>query len=185
MSASAATQAPLNSKESSLRFVGKTVIYKFDGEAKEFSGQASIDETLSQPVQSARLDIKSARLTTFNKVRDKDMYSWLSVTAHPAIVFELTRVKLLEGDTKSASRTKPAKFKVKGKLSLNNHSQPIESTALGWREGNLLVVSGEAVVDTVAAGLPQIKKAFLAVASDVQVKYRLAFNLPPELSASN
>ena len=178
--AHAASQSlPLDSKGSSLTFTGEATLHNFHGEAKDITGHATVDTEATPPVQKAALHFKTATLTTFNDKRDKDMRDWLKVEVHPDVTFALESVKSLEGDPQKADAQHPAKFTVTGTLTLNGARQPLSGAALGWREKDHLVVSGDAVVDTLQFGLPQIRKGFLTVGTKVKTKYRFSFLLPP------
>jgi len=67
---------------------------------------------------------------------------------------------------------------VSGTLTLNGVKQPTGGSALGWRERDRLIVSGETTVDTLKHGLPQIREAFMTVGTDVKTTYRFSFILP-------
>jgi polyisoprenoid-binding protein YceI len=106
------------------------------------------------------------------------MRTWLKVDAEPAIQFELTCVKLLQGDAARASRDHPATFSVAGTFTLNKNTKPLETTATGWREGRRLIVTGTTTIDTTAYGLPIVKQFFLTVDKNVDVAFHLEFVLP-------
>ncbi|HEY3898349.1 MAG TPA: YceI family protein [Chthoniobacter sp.] len=171
---------PLDPKASSLTFVGDSFLHDFHGEARDFSGSALLDPAATPPVQKATLHFKTASLTTFNKGRDQKMRDWLKIDAHPDATFSLESVKLVEGDVQHAGASHPAKFQVSGELTLNGTKQPISGSALGWREKDRLVVTGQTVIDTLKYGLPQIREAFMTVGTNVKTSYRFTFILPPE-----
>ena len=173
---------PLDPKASSLTFVGDAFMHTFRGEARNFTGNASLDSESTPPVQKATLHFKTAALTTFNNDRDKKMWEWLKIDAHPEATFALESVKLIEGDAQKADATHPAKFQVAGTLTLNGVKQSITGSAQGWREKDRLVVSGSTVIDTLKYGLPQIKQAFLTVGTNVKTSYRFTFVLPAEFA---
>ncbi|HSI15714.1 MAG TPA: YceI family protein [Chthoniobacter sp.] len=175
---------PLDAKGSSLTFVGDATLHTFKGEAKEFSGSATVDADAIPPVQKASLRFKTASLTTFNDKRDQNMRNWLKIEVHPDVTFTLESVKLVEGDSKQADAQHPARFTVNGTLTLNGLKQPFGGAALGWRDKDRLIVSGDAVVDTSKFGLPQIKQAFLTVGTQVKTSYRFSFILPPGYAAT-
>jgi polyisoprenoid-binding protein YceI len=178
---SRATEAPLDLKQSSLTFTGHAFLHDFHGAAKGFQGSAQIDPAQPTLVRVARIDIPAAEMTTFESTRDRDMWDWLRVTAHPEIEFQLTTVLPLKGDPAGATREKPAQFTVRGTLMLNGMTRPLETTAAGWREGNALVVAGTTRVDTTGYGLPIIKQFFLTVGKEVDIGFHLVFDLPPGL----
>ena len=173
---------PLDPKASSLTFVGDSFLHEFHGEARDFSGSAILDPAATPPVQKATLRFKTASLTTFNKGRDQKMRDWLKIDAHPEATFSLEGVKLVEGDVQNASASHPAKFQVSGELTLNGTKQTISGRALGWREKDRLVVTGETVLDTLKYGLPQIREAFMTVGTNVRTSYRFSFILPAEFA---
>jgi len=176
----AAPQAlPLDPKGSSLTFVGDATLHSFHGEAREFTGNATLDPEAKPPVQKATLRFKTAALTTFNDKRDQNMRDWLKVEVHPDVTFTLESVKLLEGDIQKADAPHPAKFTVNGTFVLNGAKQPFGGAALGWREKDRLVVTGDAIIDTLQFGVPQIRQALLTVATKVKTSYRFSFILPP------
>lgn len=175
---------PLDAKGSSLTFVGDATLHTFKGEAKNISGSATLDPEATPPVQKASLRFKTAALTTFNDKRDQNMRDWLKVEVHPDVTFALESVKLVEGDSKQADPQHPAKFTVNGTFTLNGTKQPFSGAARGWRDKDRLVVSGEAVIDTLKFGLPQIKQAFLTVGTQVKTSYRFSFILPPAYAAT-
>jgi polyisoprenoid-binding protein YceI len=168
----------LDPKGSSLTFVGESTLHNFHGEAREFTGSATIDSDANPPVQKATLHFKTAAITTFVDKRDQKMKEWLKVDVHPDATFSLESVKLVSGDAKKASATQPAQFTVSGELTLNGVKQPITGAASGWREKDRLIVTGEATVDTLKAALPQIRQAFMTVGTNVKTSYRFAFILP-------
>jgi len=175
---------PLDAKGSSLTFVGDAFLHTFKGEAREFSGSATLDADATPPVQKASLRFKTAALTTFNDKRDQNMRDWLKIEVHPDVTFTLESVKLVEGDSKQADPQHPARFTVNGTLTLNGVKQPFGGAALGWRDKDRLIVSGDAVVDTSKFGLPQIKQAFLTVGTQVKTSYRFSFILPQAYAAT-
>jgi len=180
----AARYLPLDPKGSSLTFVGDAFMHTFNGEAKEFTGNATLDPDATPPVQKANLRFKTAALTTFNDKRDKNMRDWLKIEVHPDVTFALESVKLVDGDSKQADAQHPARFTVSGTLTLNGVKQPFGGAALGWRDKDRLLVSGDAVVDTAKFGLPQIKQAFLTVGTKVKTAYRFSFVLPQGYAAT-
>lgn len=173
-----AVEVPLDSKLSSLKFTGHAFLHDFEGEAKEFSGSAQVDPQKSELVTSAKIDIATAKMTTFNSGRDKNMFEWLHIAANPGIGFELTRVVSMDGKAATATRDHPAKFVVTGNFILNKVTKPLQVEVTGWREGAQLVVTGATTVDTVAHGLPIIQQFFMTVGKDVDVSFRLVFDLP-------
>ena len=175
-----AVEAPLDVTQSSLKFTGHAFMHNFSGEAKQFSGSAEVDPN-KPAVESARIKIKAARMTTFEGERDHDMLAWLHVDVNPDLSFRLTRVTLVSGDSAHATKDHPAHFRVDGIFTLNHVSKPLEAQAEGWREGDLLVVAGKTKVDTASHGLPIIKKYFMTVGKDVDIDFHLAFDLPKGL----
>jgi polyisoprenoid-binding protein YceI len=175
----AASQSlPLDAQGSSLTFAGEAFLHNFHGEAKEFTGAATLDTDATPPVQKATLHFKTAALTTFQNQRDQKMRDWLKVTVHPDATFTLESVKLVSGDIQKADAQQPAHFTVNGELILNGVKQPIGGAATGWREKDRLIVTGETVVDTLRYGLPQIRQAFMTVGTQVKTSYRFSFVLP-------
>jgi polyisoprenoid-binding protein YceI len=178
---SRAADAPLDLKQSSLKFTGHAFLHDFDGAAKDFQGSAQIDPAQPTLVRGAHLDFPAAGMTTFEDTRDGNMRDWLHVGTHPEIEFQLTTVLPLKGDPAKATRDNPAQFTVRGTLTLNGTTRPLETTAAGWREGNALVVTGTTRIDTTAYGLPIIKQLFLTVDKEVDIAFHLVFDLPPGL----
>ncbi len=178
--AAPAQDLPLDAGKSSVTFVGEAFLHNFRGEAKELSGQATLDPKAVPPVQKARLNFKTAALTTFNGGRDQKMYAWLQVTARPDATFRLESVRLESGDYQKASAEKPARFRVEGSFTFHGVTKPISGIANGWRADDRLYVSGDIVIDTLAFGLPQIREMLMTVGTNVKVKYRFAFVLPRE-----
>jgi polyisoprenoid-binding protein YceI len=179
-----AVEAPLDQKQSFLRFTGHAFLHDFHGEAKEFSGSAQFDPQKPVLVLGARIDIQAAKMTTFENARDRNMFDWLHVGANPAISYHLTQVKLVSGDPAHATKDHPAQFMVGGNFTLNQITTPLETQASGWREGTLLVVTGAAKIDTTDHGLPIVKQLFLTVDKQVDITFRLVFDLPPDLQIS-
>ncbi len=120
-------------------------------------------------------------MTTFESARDRNMFEWLQVDVNPGISFQLKSVKLDKGDPATASKDHPAQFAVVGDFTLNKVTTPLETSALGWREGNRLIVNGTTTVNTVDHGLPIIKQLFMTVDKEVDVAFHLVFDLPAEL----
>lgn len=180
--AAAEQTMPLDAAGSFFHFTGDSFLHSFHGEAKEISGSAVVNTATAVPVQSARLVFKTTELTTSNKDRDTKMKEWMHVDIHPEVEFALEKVRLLSGDCKKASSQDPARFEVSGELTLNGVKQRIAGEALGWREKNRLVVTGDIVLNTLKFGLPQIRMTVITVAPDVKTSYRFSFNLPAELA---
>jgi len=170
----------LDPKGSSVTFVGDSFLHSFHGEAKDITGNAELDAAAVPPVQKATLRFKTAALTTFHNGRDEKMFAWLKVAVHPDALFLLESVRLREGDFQNANARHPAKFAIQGTFTLNGVKQPMDGSALGWRDRDRLVVSGETTVNTLRYGLPQIREAFMTVGADVKVSYRFSFILPRE-----
>ena len=175
-----AGEAPLDVHASTLKFTGHAFLHDFEGEARNFSGSAQVDPKNPLLVQSAEIDISSAKLTTFEDARDRNMYQWLQVTVNPDIRFQLAKVKLIQGDAFHATKEAPARFMVSGFFTLNKITKPLETEATGWREGKRLIVDGKTQIDTAAHGLPEVKTLFLTVGKDVDITFHLAFDLPAE-----
>jgi len=175
-----AIKLPLDRKGSSVTFVGESFLHDFHGEAKEFSGDAELDPSATPPIQHAMLHFAEARLTTFHQGRDKKMFAWLNVGAHPDATFTLEKVQLTAGEFQAADAQHPASFTVAGSFIFNGIARPISGTAKGWRERDRLNITGETTVDTLKFGLPQIREAFLTVGTNVKVSYQFAFVLPRE-----
>jgi polyisoprenoid-binding protein YceI len=170
---------PLDPQASSLVFVGQATLHNFHGEARDFTGVAILDPDAIPPIQKATLHFKTAALTTFQNQRDQKMREWLKVTVHPEATFSLENVTLVGGEIQTANVQQPARFTVEGTLTLNGVTQPIDGSASGWRERNRLVVSGDAIVDTLKFELPQVREGFLNVGTKVKTTYRFSFVLPP------
>ena len=174
---------PLDPKNSSVTFVGESLLHNFHGEARAFTGSAELDPNAVPPIQKATLNFKTATLTTFHGERDQKMRDWLNVSVHPDASFHLESVRLLGGDFKTATPAQPARFAVSGTFTFNGVRQPLAGAAQGWREQGRVVVAGETTVDTLKHGLPQIRQAaVLTVGTDVKVAYRFAFVLPAEFA---
>jgi len=172
--------APLDQKQSSLKFTGHAFLHDFNGEAKEFTGSAQVDSSKPELVTGAKIEIQAAKMTTFESTRDQNMFQWLRVQATPEISFDLTRVISMDGKPAVATAIKnsPSKFLVSGNFTLNNVAKPLQAEALSWREGKYLVVTGTTSIDTTAHGLPIIKQFFMTVDKDVDVSFHLVFDLP-------
>lgn len=161
-------------------FVGEAFLHSFHGETKDISGRASLEPNATPPVQKATLHFRMAGLTTFNRERDQQMREWLQVATQPEATFRLESVQLVTGDDKQASAQNPAHFSVKGRLTLHGVTRPITGLALGWRENDRLFVSGEVTIDTLTFGLPKIRQLLMIVGTNVAVRFRFAFVLPPD-----
>lgn len=175
-----AIKLPLDPKQSSVKFVGESFLHDFHGEAKAFTGDAELDPDAAPPIQHASLHFAEAKLTTFHEGRDKKMFEWLKVDAHPDSTFALERVKLTDGDFKAADAQHAASFEVAGSFTFNSVKQPLSGTARGWRDHDRLIIAGETTIDTLKFGLPQIRESFMTVGTNVKVSYQLSFVLPPE-----
>jgi polyisoprenoid-binding protein YceI len=176
-----AVEVPLDAKESFLKFTGHAFMHDFNGEAKEFSGSAQIDSQKPEIVLSAKIDIQAATMTTFESARDRNMFKWLHVDVNPAINFQLNEVKRVNGHPVDATKDHPSQFTVGGVFTLNKTRRPLETKALGWREGKWLVVTGTTKINTADHGLPEVRQLFMTVDKKVDVVFRLVFDLPPEL----
>jgi len=179
--AASALDVPLDQKQSSLKFTGHAFLHDFNGEAPQFSGSAQLDAGQSAIVLGARIDIQAARMTTFESARDRTMLGWLHVDTNPEMRFQLTKVKPVKGDPAGATRNHPSVFLVAGDFTLNKTTKPLETQAQGWREGGWLVVTGTTKINTADYGLPEIRQFFMTVEKQVDVAFRLVFDLPPEL----
>jgi len=173
---------PLDPADSSFHFIGDSFLHSFHGEAKEITGSAILNSSATPPIQTAMLAFRSARLTTFNDERDAKMKDWMAIGIHPEVDFDLEKVTPISGDYSTATATHPTRFGVAGTLTLNGVKQRITGEALGWREKDRLVVTGDIVVNTLNFGLPQIRMAIITVAPEVKTSYRFSFKLPPELA---
>lgn len=174
-----AQEIPLDVKASSLKFTGHAFLHDFNGEALPFTGTAQVNPNEPQIVTSAKITFKTPDMTTFESARDKNMKQWLEVEANPNIVFLLKSVNSLSDRPKDATKAKPADFHVLGELELHHQKHSVEGTAIGWREGSMLVVTGSTSINTEDYGLPQIRQLFLTVDKKVDITYRLVFDLPP------
>jgi len=174
-----AVEVPLDVKQSFLKFTGHAFMHDFHGEAKEFSGSAQVDS--SKMLLGAEIDIQAAKMTTFESDRDRNMFDWLHVEANPGISFHLIRIIPMKGDPAGATKDHPSQFTVGGNFTLNKTAKPLETQALGWREGKWLVVTGTTKINTADHGLPEIRTFFMTVDKQVDVAFRLVFDLPTEL----
>jgi hypothetical protein len=109
------------------------------------------------------------------------MFKWLQVDVNPDIGFRLAKVKLIKGDSASATKDHPAQFAVSGFFTLNKTPKPLETEATGWRDGEFLVVTGKTKINTVDHGLPIVQQLFMTVDKEVDVAFYLVFDLPPDL----
>jgi polyisoprenoid-binding protein YceI len=166
-----AAEVPLDVTTSTLKFTGHAFLH-------DFHGTAQVDPALTVPVQGAVIEIAAGKMTTFIDARDRNMRTWLKVDANPAIKFELTSVRLVQGDAAHATKEHPATFAVAGTFTLNQTPKPLTATATGWREGNRLVIDGTTVIDTTAYGLPIVQTLFLTVDKNVDVAFHLEYALP-------
>lgn len=173
---------PLDPADSSFHFTGVSFLHSFHGEAKEISGSANVNPSATPPIQTAKLVFNSAELTTFNPERDEKMKQWMDIGIHPEVDFALEKVTPISGDYTKATALNPARFGVTGTLTLNDIKQQISGEALGWREKDRIVVTGDIVVNTLKFGLPQIRMVVITVAPEVKTSYRFSFKLPPELA---
>ncbi len=155
-------------------------MHDFDGEAKDFSGIAQANQQRPEIIVSAAIEIQAAKMTTFESARDRNMLEWLHVDLNPGISFHLKSVKLVKGDPATATKDHPAQFTVAGDLNLNKVTKPLETSVLGWREVNRLIVTGTSKVNTADHGLPIIKQLFMTVDKEVDIAFHLVFDLPPE-----
>lgn len=176
-----AVEIPLDLKQSSLKFTGHAFLHDFDGQAKEFAGSAQVDARKPELVVSAKIEITAAKMTTFESGRDQNMLQWLHADAIPEISFELTHVISMDGNAATATKDHPAKFLVSGNFTLNKVAKPLQTVAMGWREGKWLVVTGTTSVNTADHGLPIIEQFFMTVDKDVDVRFHLVFDLPSNL----
>jgi polyisoprenoid-binding protein YceI len=179
-----AVEVPLDVKQSFLKFTGHAFMHDFNGEAKQFSGSAQMDSQKPGIVLSAKIDIQAAKMTTFESGRDRNMFDWLHVDVNPEISFQLNEVKLVKGDPFGATKDHPSQFTVGGDFTLNKTTKPLETQALGWREGKWLVVTGTTKTNTADHGLPEIRQFFMTVDKEVDVAFHLVFDLPPDLQIS-
>ncbi len=173
-----ADDTPLDEAASTLRFTGHAFLHDFHGEAKEFHGAAQIDLARPELVRTARIDITTAKMTTLVDERDRNMDTWLNVTANPNIRFELTKVTPVAGDVTHATKANPALFTVRGTLRLNRVDKPLVTTASAWCEGQRLIIEGTTQIDTADHGLPEVRTLFLTVDKNVDVAFHLVFELP-------
>jgi polyisoprenoid-binding protein YceI len=175
-----AADAPLDAKLTSLKFTGHAFLHSFDGQAKDFEGGAQVDPTNPNYVTDAVIDIATPRLTTFQATRDHNMKKWLDVDANPRIEYRLEKIDCLSGIPVEATQARPATFKVEGDFTLNRATRPLSATVTGWRDKGLLIVTGTATIDTMDYGLPIIRQMFMTVDRNVDVSFRLVFDLPAD-----
>lgn len=171
-------EAPLDVKQSSLKFTGHATLHDFSGQAQDFHGHAQVDESDPNLVRSAVIDIAAARLTTFQATRDKNMREWLHIDAHSQIEFRLTQVRPVS-DPDHPSHDLSNRYAVSGDLTLNGVTRPVTAKVTGRREGSQLIVEGATTLDTTQFGLPIISQFFLTVDRNVDVSFHLVFDLPP------
>jgi polyisoprenoid-binding protein YceI len=165
----------IDTKDSSLTFTVDATLHKFNGEAVEFTGSAETGNAV-QPIRNATLHFSTASITTFHRERDRNMREWLNVKLHPRATFRLGSIKLLSGDFESATSVRPARFAVSGAFTLNGVTRTIAGSALAWRQGNGVIVTGRITVDTLKYGLHQIKQALvMTVGTKLKIAYRFAF----------
>lgn len=179
-----ALEVPLDAKESFLKFTGHAFMHDFNGEAKEFHGSAQIDVKKPEIVLGAEIDIQAAKMTTFESTRDRNMFDWLHVDMNPEISFQLKKAKLMKDDFTNATTDHPAQFAVNGNFNLNKITKPLETQVFAWREGKWLVATGMTRINTADHGLPEIRQLFMTVEKQVDIGFRLIFDLPPELQVT-
>jgi polyisoprenoid-binding protein YceI len=176
-----AAEAPLDVKQSFLKFTGHAFLHDFDGEAQQFSGSAQVDAKNPSLVVSAQIDIQAAKMTTFESTRDQHMFEWLHVDANPGITFRLTKLTAIKGDLTTATKDHPVQFAVEGDFTLNKTTKPLKALVTGWREGKTLVATGTTQIDTAEHGLPEVRTLFLTVSKQVDIAFHLVFDLPYNL----
>jgi polyisoprenoid-binding protein YceI len=175
-----AADAPLDARETSIKFTGHATLHDFDGEAQDIRGHAQLDSANPNLVTGAVIDIGVARMTTFSDGRDRNMRAWLRADAEPRIAFRLQKIICTSGHPRQATEKSPALFTVTGTFTLNGQTRPLTAKVTGWRDGALLHVVGLTQIDTTAYGLLIISQFFLTVDKNVDVVFRLAFDLPVE-----
>jgi polyisoprenoid-binding protein YceI len=176
-----AIDIPLDSHESWVKFSSHAFMHDFHGEATKFTGSAQVDFEGRQIGQLAILDVQTSQLTTFSRRRDQKMFRWLNVAENPEIKCEITRIDSMDGRALTATKDHPALFIAFGTLTWNKVSKPLQVQFSGWREGALLFVMGETVINTSNYGLPVLKNFWMPVDKDVNINFRLGFDVPANL----
>jgi polyisoprenoid-binding protein YceI len=174
-----AADAPLDVKLTTLKFTGHAFLHSFAGQAKDFEGGAQVDPTNPNYVTAAVIDIATARMTTFESTRDHNMKKWLDADANPRIEYRLEKIDCLTG-IPVATEEHPATFKVEGDFTLNRATRPLAAKVTAWRDKGLLIVTGTATINTMDYGLPIIRQMFMTVDRNVDVSFRLVFDLPAD-----
>ncbi len=172
--------APLDAKLTSMKFTGHAFLHSFDGQAQDFEGGAQVDPTNPNYVTDAVIDIATARMTTFQTTRDRNMMKWLQSEANPRIEYRLEKIDCTAGIPVEATAARPAKFIVQGDFTLNRTTRPLSANVLGWRDKGLLYITGTAKINTADYGLPIIRQMFMTVDPTVDVSFRLVFDLPAD-----
>jgi polyisoprenoid-binding protein YceI len=175
-----AADAPLDAKLTSLKFTGHAFLHSFEGQAQDFEGGAQVDPADPNYVTTAVIDIATAKMTTFQATRDRNMKTWLDSSTNPRIEYRLDKLTAVSGDPATATKEHPATFTVQGYFTLNRTTRPLVAKVIGWREKGLLIVTGTTTIDTTDYGLPIIKEMFMTVDKDVDVTFRLVFDLPAD-----
>ena len=173
--------APLDAKATTIKFTGHAFLHDFTGQAQDFEGGAVIDRAQPTFVGAAVVDVGTAGLTTFQETRDRNMRNWLHVAEKPRIEYRLDKLTCDSGVPARATRDHPAAFTVHGYFTLNHATKPLTAQVLGWREDQRLIVTGAIRIDTTAYGLPIIRQLMMTVDKNVDVSFRLVFDLPANL----
>jgi polyisoprenoid-binding protein YceI len=180
--AARADVAPLDLQQTTMKFTGHATLHDFTGDARDFHGSADVSPASQAFVTGAVIDIAAARLTTFNTTRDRHMFDWLQVEAHPKIEFHLDRVTPV-GDPVDPARNLSNQFAVEGKFTLNGVTRTLATSVAGRRQGKYLIIDGHASIDTSIYGLPEIREFILTVDKNVDVTFHLVFDLPADAVA--
>ena len=146
----------------------KATMGSFVGSLSDYDAAIIVDDATSE-VKSAVLEFKFNAVQTGEEKRDGHMHAWQETEKYPDGRFELLRLEPSSDATHTAI----------GRLTLHGQTNEIRFPVTILNEGNMIVIDGEAQLDTQTFGLPIIRK-FLALKVNplVTVRFHLQGKVP-------
>ena len=135
--------------------------HTFTSEAKQFDCDITIDPA-SLEVTSATCSFAFADLDSGKPKRDKKMRDWMDIEAHPVARFELSDVRMEDGQSIAA-----------GKFTMHGTSREIEVPFTVQRDGDRIVLDGHSEFSYEDWDLKIIRMFIFSVNPDLKPRFHL------------
>jgi polyisoprenoid-binding protein YceI len=158
---------PVDPKDSSIVFVGKTTFHDFRGRVGTIRGHLVFNS--SQPLAQGRVEVDILSFDTGNKERDKNMDIMFNAQIYPLVSFDINKADFSQADKHEVE--------MQGTLSMHGISRPFDIMAQVIVNKNGYVCQGIFPISLKEFGLkPPSILGLIKVTDQVQIQFNVAFH---------